>query len=149
MIHFSSQSLHSYYWKIKSQLFLFLFLFFFLLLTFDGGGGFYELIDSWKIEEGRIFSLTRLTFFFFHSHYLTLSLSQIKLLFYSYILTLVINLFNRIDLDFTVPKYSLIQPRSCLTSLSLTHSLIKKKKWLMRCATWLGLFFCPFFRLIY
>jgi hypothetical protein len=129
--------------KIKSHSFIFYF-FFFLLLTFDGGGGFCNYFDSWKIEEARFFSLTPLTLFFFHSFTLTLSLLSLsqELINLSYTLY-TCNSFNRIDLDFTVPKiFSLIHSAQVMSHIStLSHSLVIE---LMCHMTWA--FFCPFFR---
>ena len=109
LIHFSSHHFTLIKLTIKSHSF---FISFFFLLTFDGGGEFYELIDSWKIEEGRIFqSHTSHSFFFSFTLTLSLSLSvshKLINLFY-FTLTLFTLVINSIELIWTSPfqKYSL------------------------------------------
>ena len=97
-------------------------------------------LTHWKLRRVGFFSLTlfsSLSLSLSHSLSLSLSLSQINL-FYFTLFTLVI---NSVELIWTSPfqKY-FIQPRSCLTS-PLSHIHL----WLSWCATWLGLFFVPFF----
>ena len=99
------------------------------------------------------FSVSHLSLFYFlslslsHSHSLSYSLSH-KLIYLFYTLTLSLHVvINSIELIWTSPfqKYSLnlshsAQVMSHISALSHIHL------WLSWCATWLGLFFCPFFR---
>lgn len=93
--------------KIKSHSFSISF--FFLLLTFDGGGGFCNYFDLWKIKLRRVgFSVSHLSLiFFFHSFTLTSLTLTLTNLFYT--LTLFTLVINSIELIWTSPfqKYSL------------------------------------------
>jgi len=108
------------------------------------------ILTHWKLRRVGFFSLTPLTLFFL-SLSLTLSHSYSlshKLIYLFYTLTLSLHVvINSIELIWTSPfqKYSLnlshsAQVMSHISALSHIHL------WLSWCATWLGLFFCPFFR---
>jgi hypothetical protein len=135
-------------YKIKSHSFFYFF--FFLLLTFDGGGGFCNYFDSWKIEEGRIFSLTPLTLFFL-SLSLTLSHSYSlshKLIYLFYTLTLSLHVvINSIELIWTSPfqKYSLNLSHSAQVMSHISHSCLTFACDWVDVPHDLGFFFVPFF----
>ena len=106
-------------------------------------------LTHWKLRRAGIFSLTPLTLFsslsLFHSLSHSLSLSQINLIIlHSYtIFTLVINSIELIWTSAFQKYFSLIHSAQVMSHIStLSHIHL----WLSGCATWLGLFFCPFFR---